>query len=121
MPSTIQRLKCAAYSMQAGRCYYCQVPMWLYVPEELTESLALTHGEAARLQCTAEHLLPRSEGGRDVRDNIVAACVHCNRVRHKRKVPPAADHYLNDVRRRVKRGKWHHSRVNRLSTQAAPD
>jgi hypothetical protein len=115
MPNTLHKLRNAAYSTQQGRCYYCQVPMWLYVPEELTESLDLTHGEAAKLQCTAEHLRPRSEGGGETSNNIVAACLHCNGVRHKRKVPPAPDKYLSDVRRRVQRGKWHPRKVNRLS------
>ena len=115
MPNTLQKLRNAAYSTQEGRCYYCRVPMWLYVPEELTESLDLTHGEASKLRCTAEHLTPRSEGGRDVHNNIVAACLHCNCTSHMRKVPPAADEYLNDVRCRVQCGKWHTKKVSRLS------
>ena len=30
---------------------------------------------------TAEHLVPRSKGGRNTKDNIVAACLRCNQTR----------------------------------------
>jgi hypothetical protein len=56
-------------------------------------------------------VLPRSEGGRNLANNIAAACVHCNGTHHKRKRPPKADAYRDEVRRRVKRGAWHDSWV----------
>ena len=84
-----QRIKShreTAYFAQHGRCYYCTAPMWLYVPEELTEPLGVKPGQAMRLQCTAEHLVARSDGGPDTVVNIVAACLYCNQARHKPKV-----------------------------------
>jgi DNA-directed RNA polymerase subunit RPC12/RpoP len=66
---------------------------------------------AQRLRCTAEHLLPRSDGGSDLPENIVAACAHCNHTRHKRKRPPDPKTYRADVMRRVARGGWHYGWV----------
>ncbi|WP_339009581.1 HNH endonuclease [Aeromonas popoffii] len=37
---------------------------------------------SAVLQCTGEHLQPRSNGGSNQPANIVAACRHCNGTRH---------------------------------------
>lgn len=65
----------------------------------------------ARLQCTAEHLVARGEGGPDCDANIVAACAHCNRTRHKRISLPKPEAYRQDVAKRVKRGAWHQSWV----------
>ena len=82
--------------------------MWLVSPDELpAASRSAGAGAIAKLQCTAEHLLPQSEGGRDTLANIAAACAHCNRTRHKRKLPPQPAAYREQVRRRVERGRWH--------------
>ena len=69
---------------------------------------------AARLQCTAEHLVARREGGRDIASNVVAACAHCNHTRHKRKRPPDPAAYRSEIRRRVGCGKWHPAWVSTL-------
>lgn len=84
-----------AFGHQGGRCYYCGLPM----------GLADAHGPAL-LRCTAEHLTARSEGGQDDPSNIVAACLHCNRTRHKRKHPPQPQRYREEVRRQVEQGRW---------------
>jgi len=90
MTSKIVRLRLAAANKQRGLCWYCEVPMRADGP----------------LMCTAEHLLPRSEGGRDERDNIVAACRYCNRHRHRRRaqLEPAA--HRERVRGRLSAGRW---------------
>jgi 5-methylcytosine-specific restriction endonuclease McrA len=95
MASQLQRSRLRAFNRQGGNCYYCNLRMWL-------------DGEAgpAQLRCTAEHLTASSAGGKDGQANIVAACWHCNRTRHKRKRPPEPDHYREEVRRRMKRGAW---------------
>lgn len=111
MPSKILTLRHQAFILQHGRCWYCDVRMWRHSPEELGKSLRKS---ASGLQCTAEHLLPQSEGGRDHAGNIVAACMHCNRTRHKRKRPPTPEAYQADVRRRVARGRWHPAWVRTL-------
>jgi 5-methylcytosine-specific restriction endonuclease McrA len=85
MPSCnrIPLLRRQASNRQGGFCYYCDVRMWLASPEEL--GLLKGSANARRLQCTAEHLVPRADGGRLSATNIVAACAHCNHTRHKQK------------------------------------
>jgi len=60
------RLRQRAFKRQHGRCYYCDV--------------AMTVGEHTPVAttCTGEHLKPRSQGGRTVWWNVVAACQRCN-------------------------------------------
>lgn len=108
MPSCnrIPSLRRQAFNCQGGFCYYCDVRMWLNSAEEL--GLPECSAAARRLQCTAEHLVPRSEGGRDSATNIVAACAHCNHTRHRQKRPPQPPQYRAQVRGRVARGGWHH-------------
>ena len=95
MKTQLQRSRQIAFDRQGGKCYYCGLRMWLYAP-----------GGPSPLRCTAEHLLARSEGGGDGTSNIVAACLHCNRTRHKRKRPPEPMSYRSEVRRRVEQGAW---------------
>ncbi|WP_431312814.1 HNH endonuclease [Roseateles agri] len=78
--------------------------MWRTSPHELPVP---SRRAAAFLQCTAEHLIARCDGGTDVASNVVAACWRCNRTRHARRWPPSADTYRAEVRRRVARGGWH--------------
>jgi 5-methylcytosine-specific restriction endonuclease McrA len=91
---------------QEGRCYYCGLPMW---DADNGYSL-LSAGRKGRrpraLQCTAEHLLPRSEGGANTAENIVAACLFCNNARHRRKQPPSPEIYRMHVQRRMAAGRW---------------
>jgi len=111
MSSRIQALRRQAFEHQNGQCFYCSVAMWLITPFELPGCSSERSGYS-RLKCTAEHLVPRSEGGNDSADNIVAACEHCNATRHKRKRPPAPAAYREEVVRRVKRGAWHQQWVH---------
>lgn len=106
----IQSLRSQAFKRQKGLCYYCHVPMWLNAPQELPGP-ARSAAAAAKLRCTAEHLKPLSQGGRNTASNIAAACAHCNHTRHKRKKPPDVAAYRDEVRRRVARGSWHASWV----------
>ncbi|MES5483606.1 HNH endonuclease [Bradyrhizobium sp. INPA03-11B] len=55
----VKSLKLEALARQSGRCIYCKMP--------ITQD-----------QATADHLHPRSRGGRHTRSNIVAACWPCN-------------------------------------------
>ena len=108
MGKSLSRFRLEAFRRQAGRCYYCTAPMWL----EDAESFAQTHGitllTARWLQCTAEHLKPRRDGGNDSPQNVVAACYCCNLRRHKgRNTAPTPDAYRSLVRRRVSRRGWH--------------
>lgn len=104
---SIRRARLAAYQRQVGSCFYCGLPMWLYVPHELTEPFGLEERQVSRLQCTAEHLIPRCEGGPDTQGNIVAACAHCNHSRHKRLRPPTPAIHFSRVQARMACGRWH--------------
>lgn len=111
---TIVRLRAKCYEAQFRRCYYCGVCMWINDLPAFTARFGAKRELALPLQCTAEHLNARSDGGRDVAGNIVAACRLCNSRRHRRKVPPTPEHYRQLVAARVEQGKWHSPRVFEL-------
>ena len=105
---SLYRTRVAAYHRQAGRCYYCGVLMWLSDASRFAAQHSLSCGVTRWLQCTAEHLKPRRDGGNDSPPNVVAACYCCNLRRHKgRNTAPTPDAYRNLVRRRVSRRGWH--------------
>ncbi|WP_352441076.1 HNH endonuclease signature motif containing protein [Mesorhizobium sp. M0098] len=103
----IQSLRRAALIVQNYNCYYCEFPIW----ESDCEGFARTHGIstklARRFRATAEHLIPRCEGGPDTRGNIVAACLHCNTARHRPAVPLGHEDYKARVSQAIKKRKWH--------------
>lgn len=100
---SLKSCRSIAFLNQKGCCYYCSRRMWFSSPSEL--GLSLKSGRP--YQCTAEHLIARQDGGRDVKENIVAACWFCNTRRHRRKSPPSPDGYRARVQKRVAKGKWH--------------
>lgn len=55
------------FNEQAGICPYCMEEMTLERDQ---------HNSA-----TIEHILPKSRGGPDVRDNFMAVCMCCNQER----------------------------------------
>jgi 5-methylcytosine-specific restriction endonuclease McrA len=81
--------------------------MWDGEPAAFARQHRISQRAARLLQCTAEHLVARKDGGRNCTANIAAACVTCNRRRHQRKkaLPPAD--YQTYVARRLRAGKWH--------------
>lgn len=60
--SRLSILRYRACLAQGGLCFYCLRPMGREI--------------------TAEHLQARMDGGRDTRENVVAACRYCNHQRH---------------------------------------
>ena len=102
-----QQLRRQASKKQNHLCYYCHLRMW-----EQDES-AVEHGVPARLakyvRCTAEHLLAKKDGGPASLENIVAACLWCNKSRHKGRQQCAPDPaaYKRRVSQLVSQGKWH--------------
>jgi HNH endonuclease len=106
MTIPIARLRAAAYVAQRELCYYCQCKMCNGDPSEFARSYGMSIRQVWKIQCTAEHLTARQDGGTNVRSNIAAVCRHCNRLRHARKTPLSADRYRDYVRRRISRGKW---------------
>jgi hypothetical protein len=114
----IKVLRQQAFERQGGLCYYCGVRMWLSNPSELPGGPHSSNAWA-KLRCTAEHLKAQAEGGLDAPENIVAACALCNHTRHKRKRPPEPQAYQAEVRRRMKRGAWHHPWVHERGLAAS--
>ncbi|MGX0879456.1 5-methylcytosine-specific restriction endonuclease McrA [Roseovarius sp. MBR-154] len=110
--SNIRRAKMHA---QEGRCYYCGLPMW--DPETDHDMPAIFRAQSMQkaLRCTAEHLLPRAEGGANSSNNIVAACWYCNTRRHHRKQPLSPDSHRARVQDRMAKGKWLAARLNGIS------
>ncbi len=106
----LQHLRTHAFISQHGRCFYCSQPMWNKSPSELVQ-YGLRPRTAIPLRCTAEHLIAKQDGGRDVDDNIAAACWYCNVHRHKRKTPPTPEIYRDLVQKRITKGKWHSIRI----------
>ncbi|WP_370287288.1 HNH endonuclease [Roseomonas sp. HF4] len=120
MPPSISRLRRHANRDQNGCCFYCGEPLWEPTEEadaEFARRIGLTRRQARRMLCTAEHLHPRCDGGRDTPTNIVAACLTCNRRRHAQPCPPDWKAYRRRVRSRLALGKWHAS--GRLSCRDA--
>lgn len=106
---TLIKSRQVAFLTQGGRCFYCDHPMWDSEPENFSQRFAVGVAQLWRFQCTAEHLVPRELGGRDTRDNIVAACAYCNRQRHRpKRVRDPIEHRAH-VQRRLGRGRWHPS------------
>ena len=112
MGKSLLRFRLDAFRRQAGRCYYCTAPMWHEDCRAFAREYNLPERVCRQLQCTAEHLHARSDGGPDSRDNIVAACRWCNLRRHKgRKAAPSPGAFKTLVRRRLSLGRWHCSQI----------
>jgi len=92
--------------VQGGCCYYCGLPMWDEGCDEQAVLQTVPKGVKKLLRCTAEHLHARSEGGKETPMNIVAACMFCNRTRHRAKCAKSPDDYRDHVIRRMAAGKW---------------
>lgn len=107
MRRSIRRFRQRAHARQCGRCFYCQVPMWCRNPALFAQRYYISLAIARRFQCTAEHLIPVSQGGRDEADNIVAACLFCNQTRHRAKSVRESGDYASYVRKRVAANRWH--------------
>jgi 5-methylcytosine-specific restriction endonuclease McrA len=107
MTKSLAHPRATAYARQAGLCFYCDSPMWTSNPREFARRHNITLAQAMRLQCTAEHLKARQDGGTDSPSNIVAACQHCNQGRHRRKQAPLPERFRQFVRKRMSKGRWH--------------
>lgn len=103
----ITRNRLSSFLSQEGRCVYCSVHMWMGDIKSFAASHPISLRAARLLQCTAEHVVAKCEGGGDGAANIVAACRRCNQGRHRRKVVLEPERYGREVQRRVGRGKWH--------------
>lgn len=105
-----------AFVRQMGCCFYCNTPMWESNPQNFISVFKVTSKQAKLLQCTAEHLIPKSIGGKEDLSNIVAACRFCNSTRHKAKHPLDPERYLHKVKLRVSNGGWLPNKLGDLRT-----
>jgi 5-methylcytosine-specific restriction endonuclease McrA len=83
--------------------------MWTGDPIPFSQQYGLTVNRTKWLQATAEHLHEKSDGGKISAENIVAACFFCNQARHKSRPnsAPLPEPYLQNVRKKLAKGKWH--------------
>lgn len=101
------KLRRAKMLAQGEKCFYCDQRMW-DTALCATDSTPKSRRSKA-LQCTAEHLCARSEGGSNKPENIVAAYHYCNTTRHKCKKPRSPEDHCAHVRRRISQGRWFRS------------
>ncbi|WP_370258285.1 HNH endonuclease [Marinobacter nauticus] len=80
--------------------------MWQDNIERYAKEHGISLARAKHFQCTGEHLVAHSEGGPASQENIVAACLFCNRGRHQRKNPPSPKEYGHLVQKRLEKGAW---------------
>jgi hypothetical protein len=113
MQTTLTKSRIKAFILQQERCIYCELPMWLDNYEVFAKKYKITTKGAALFKCTAEHLLAKQDGGRDVESNIVAACHFCNQRRHKCKKPKDPISYKQFVSSRLGKGKWNSVLISR--------
>lgn len=106
MPNSLSKLRHQASIKQGHRCYYCGQPMWEDDPANFISNYGVTKRQVRLCRCTAEHLVARQDGGRDVSQNIVAACAYCNQGRHKKKIAPSPGAMRQEVQKRLSRGQW---------------
>ena len=108
MNQSIYRLRRRAYARQSHACYYCQRPMWITDCAQFAQIHGLSHRAARQFQCSAEHLIPVSLGGGDTPANVVAACIFCNRTRHKARKIRTGPEFAVYVRRRIAGMRWNY-------------
>ena len=114
MSKVIPKNRLLAFNDQNGRCYYCGAPMWIEKKGVFSVKYVVSKKLAKQLRCTAEHLIARQDGGTDDRENIVAACLHCNLTRHY--APEALPHneYREYVASLVQSQEWHPKEFHHL-------
>lgn len=101
----LRRFRKVAARKQNHRCHYCDAPMWTKNAWAFAERHGLRLEDCVHFQCTAEHVVARRDGGAEVR-NIVAACRHCNLMRHAAEAPLPADLYRAQVQQHIAELRW---------------
>lgn len=66
-----------------GKCFYCKKQMKKGVWNEQHDD-----------DMTVDHLIPKSQGGEDTKENLVICCRNCNRLRGTKKIADfAREHF----------------------------
>lgn len=117
MATTPAKHRHSAFISQNCRCYYCGFEMWETNPAQFAAKHNITTEQASRFQCTAEHLTARQDGGTNVKQNIVAACKHCNHTRHRMRPAPSPEVLRRAIAKQLANGSWHRkAAVTKLSS-----
>jgi hypothetical protein len=105
----LRRLRHEAYEHQHSLCFYCRFPMWENNPEDFSRAYGIPSRLRRHQKCTAEHLLAHQDNGEVSAENIVAACLWCNTMRHFQRPhkAPKPNCYQSKVLRLVALGRWH--------------
>ena len=103
-----------AFVRQSHCCFYCECPMWERRPDIFLSKYAIPAELGKLVQCTAEHLKARCEGGPNTAENIVAACWHCNQKRHQSSRPLSPHDFSGYVRARMSKGRWQPPELRKL-------
>jgi 5-methylcytosine-specific restriction endonuclease McrA len=108
-PKKLQRLRHEAYLRQDCRCFYCTLPIWEGDPTYFTTRYGIALRKAKYLQCTAEHLVAQQEGGGETVENVAAACLLCNRMRHlkRQEKAPGPEKYKRRVSQLIGKRRRH--------------
>lgn len=114
LSNSIQKHRNRAFIIQSGLCFYCHQPMWVKDKNSFISKYCIRPKRANLLQCTAEHLKARQDGGSNSRSNIVAACKFCNSRRHKAKKALTPDLYKTHVQNRLAKNNWHQIIINTI-------
>ena len=109
-----QTLRQRAADLQGYRCYYCGFPIWETDVSAFAKRYAITERAARRFRSTAEHVQALGDGGKTNAENIVAACIFCNKTRHARPGRISAAAYLALVHGRLAAHRWHGAQFNKL-------
>lgn len=105
----LQKHRHQAYLRQSFCCYYCALPMWEDDPAQFNMRYGVGPRKAKHLRCTAEHLVAQRDGGGEDELNIAAACLWCNRMRHRGRPDKAPDpeKYKRRVTKLIEQRRWH--------------
>lgn len=108
-PKTLRKLRHQAFVRQNCRCFYCTLPIWEGDSTEFTARHGISLQKAKHLRCTAEHLIAQQDGGGETVQNITAACLWCNRMRHRGRhdKAPSPSKYKNRVTQLMEKRHWH--------------
>jgi hypothetical protein len=99
---SLRKFRNAAAAAQGWICCYCGLPMG----GEGSPCQAALEPLGKAFEASAEHLVPRCEGGGDTRGNIAAAHECCNRSRHRRRRVMTPERFAVFVQRRVGSDRW---------------
>ena len=107
VPTPLVRLREISSQRQRGRCFYCQVLLAPARLETFAQRFQLSLAQVRGLQCTAEHLRARKNGGKDEPGNIVAACLKCNQSRHSHGRDSSPEEHKASIAKQIARKQWH--------------